>query len=284
MILLLLFLLFFLMTSPYTIQKKPPMGWNSWTAFGTDINETLVHETVEALISKGLQQYEYIIIDDGWVSDTRDENGDLVEDHVKFPSGMKALGDYIHSKGFKFGLYTSIGKYTCEGYPGSYGYERQDAQRFAEWGVDYVKIDWCTGKHIWWPFWNYKEHYELMCSELRKYPIVIALCNWGFGDSIYWGISDTVRITFDVKPNDFVIDYIIHRGRELYGKGSSWNDLDSLQIGNGISRETALKQMYWWCVLKSPLILGADVRSLTQDDIDILTNPELIAYNQETKT
>jgi len=276
---LILFVILLVSRSRHFPPGSPPMGWNSWTAFGTDINEQLIKDTVAALIAKGLDQYEYVIVDDGWMSSERDANGNLQADSEKFPSGMKALGDYIHSKGFKFGLYTSIGRTTCEGLPGSYDHEVQDAKQFIEWGVDYLKIDWCTGRHKWSPFWDYKAGYAKMSRELRKHDIIIAICNWGFGDSIRWGMADTVRITFDVHPNEFMIDYIIIRGR-ITPQLSAWNDLDSLEIGNGISDELAEKQMYWWCVLRSPLIIGSDVRNLSGRDIEILTDKKLIALNQ----
>jgi alpha-galactosidase len=269
---------------PRLLCPSPPMGWNSWTCFATDINEQLIKDTVDALIDKGLQQYEYVIVDDGWMDMSRDSNGDLQACPVKFPSGMKALGDYIHGKGFKFGLYTSVGGYTCEGYPGSFGHEEQDSKKFVEWGVDYIKLDWCTCKYVWWPFWNYRYRYELFAQALHEHDVVIAMCNWGFGGSAHWGkeLAHTVRITFDVKPNEFMIQYIQRRGKALYHLGAvnGWNDLDSLEIGNGISKNLAKWQMYWWSVLKSPLIIGADVRTLDDEDVAILKTKSLIDYNQ----
>jgi alpha-galactosidase len=265
---------------------KPPMGWNSWTCFGTEINESLIRDTAAAMVSKGLLAagYEYVIVDDGWMDTTRDRNGKLKPCPIKFPSGMKALGEYIHSLGLKFGIYTSVGRYTCEGYPGSYGHEEVDAATFHDWGVDYVKIDWCTYKWIWWPYWNYRYRYELMSRAFNKYPIVIAMCNWGFGNSAKWGkkLAHTVRITFDVSADEDSINYIIKRGKALkkYNQVNGWNDLDSLEVGNGICHSLAVKQFYWWCTLRSPLIIGADILSICDDDLEILLNTHMIRINQ----
>jgi len=274
-------------SKPEKYALKPPMGWNSWTCFGTDINENLIKEIVDAMVSKGLRDagYEYIIIDDGWMDIKRDSRGNLKPCPSKFPSGMLELSKYIHDRKLKFGIYTSVGRFTCEGYPGSYGHEEQDAALFASWGVDYVKLDWCTYKWIWWPFWNYRYRYELMSRALQKYPIVIAMCNWGFGNSASWGkdLAHTVRITFDVSADQESIDYIIKRGKALakFNKVNGWNDLDSLEVGNGISHKLALKQFYWWSVLRSPLIIGSDITSISDSDLEVLLNHDLIAVNQE---
>jgi alpha-galactosidase len=216
----------------------------------------------------------------------RDASGNLQADPVKFPSGIKALGDYIHSKGLKFGIYTSVGRFTCEGYPGSFGYEAKDAAQFASWGVDYVKIDWCTYKWIWWPFWNYQYRYELLSKAIQETgrPMVISLCNWGYGKTWIWGreIAHTWRVTYDITPTKSSIDSIIATGKSLskYIAPGAYNDLDSLEIGNGIDHETSVRHFYWWCMLKSPLILGCDLRTMSDEDKAIVKNMELINYNQ----
>ena len=268
------------------ICNRPPMGWNSWSCFGTDINETKIKEIVEALLLHKLDTYgyEYIILDDGWMTMHRSPDGQLVADPIKFPSGMKALGDYIHSKGLKFGIYTSVGRKTCEGYPGSFGYEQVDTDTFAEWGVDYIKIDWCTYKHLWWPFWNYKTRYEIFSDAItmNERPMIIAFCNWGFGKPWEWGMSHTFRITFDTLPTKYSIRYVVEMSRRLeyISKPNGWIDLDALEIGNGISQDLARFQFYWWCMLKSPLIIGCDLRYIHQEDLDIITNMDLIRQNQ----
>jgi alpha-galactosidase len=268
------------------ISVSPPMGWNSWTCFGVDINESKILGIVDAMKSLKLDEYgyKYIIIDDGWMNMGR-KDGKLTHDTVKFPNGMKYIGDYIHARGLKFGLYTSVGKYTCEGYPGSYGYEMVDSQTFADWGVDYVKLDWCTYKRLWHPFWNYKERYHIWSESITKQnrDMLIAFCNWGFNKPYMWKLSHTNRITFDVSPSELNIHRIAIEGKKLYkfSGPNNWNDLDSLEAGNGISQEVAKYQFYWWCMLRSPLILGNDIRSMTREDFDIVTNIELIKINQD---
>ena len=132
------------------LAKTPPMGWNSWNTFATDIDESLVMDTADLFVTLGLKDagYEYIVLDDGWMSKERDENGDLVADPQKFPNGMKALADYVHGKGLKFGLYGCAGSKTCAGFPGNRGHEYQDARSFAAWGVDFLKYDWCNTENL----------------------------------------------------------------------------------------------------------------------------------------
>jgi alpha-galactosidase len=295
-ILFVLIILLILFTRKYYIQDlnvskladKPPMGWNSWNCFKEDVNEQDIYETIDCIVNLDLDTlgYRYIIIDDGWASHQRDHSGNLTADPIKFPSGMKSLGDYIHSKGLKFGLYTSVGRQTCEGSPGSYGYEKQDMEKFAEWGVDYVKIDWCTFKHMWWPFWNYKKIYYNISKAIQdtKRPMVISLCNWGFGEPWKWGpkIAHTWRVTFDIKPNENSIKNIAEVGEklQLFSGPNKWNDLDMLEIGNGISDELSRYHFETWCRLRSPLILGCDLRKISKEDLEIITNKNLIDINQ----
>lgn len=272
----------------YPVANSPPMGWNSWNCFKEDITETDIYEIVDSLVALNLDSfgYKYIIVDDGWANNKRDENGNLMANPKTFPSGMKALGDYIHSKGLKFGLYTSVGRETCEGSPGSYGYEEQDMKKFAEWGVDYVKIDWCTFKHTWWPFWNYKRVYYKLSKAIQKTnrPMVVSLCNWGFGEPWKWGykIAHTWRVTFDIKPNENSIKSIAEAGKklQLFSGPNKWNDLDMLEIGNGISDELSRYHFETWCRLRSPLILGCDLRKISKEDLEIITNKNLIDINQ----
>ena len=273
---------------PEPLANVPPMGWNSWNCFNQNINENLIKEIVDSIIIKKLDTYgyKYIIIDDGWADTKRDSDGNLVAHPNRFPSGMKSIGDYIHSKGLKFGLYTSVGRTTCEGFPGSYDNEERDMQKFAEWGVDYVKIDWCTYNRLWWPWWNFKTRYHRISSGIQATgrPMFINLCNWGFQKPWEWGpkLAHSWRVTYDIKPTQKSIDYIVRRGKELqrFNGPNKWNDLDSLQIGNGISKELSEYHFQMWCKLKSPLILGCDMRTISDEDLTIITNKELIDVNQ----
>ena len=160
------------------LAMTPPMGWNSWNTFGTNIDEKLVKETADIMVSSGMAAagYNYIVLDDGWMAKERDENGNLVPDPIKFPNGMKVLIDYVHSKGLKFGLYNCAGTHTCAGYPGTRGYEYQDARFYANLGVDFLKYDWCNTAGI-----TAKEAYTTMSNALKKAgrPIVFSLCEWG---------------------------------------------------------------------------------------------------------
>ena len=277
---------------PAPLANKPPMGWNSWNCFNQEIDEDKIKEIVDCFVDLRLDSvgYEYIIIDDGWASNERDADGNLQAHETRFPSGMKAIGDYIHSKGLKFGLYTSVGRETCEGFPGSYDHEKKDMTKFAEWGVDYVKIDWCTYKKIWWPFWNYKTIYYKMSKAIHETgrPMVINLCNWGFDEPWLWGpkIAHSWRVTYDIKPTKDSIDYIVREGKKLYKYNgpNHWNDLDMLEVGNeGISGDLAKYHFEMWCKLKSPLILGCDLRSISKEDLEIITNENLIELNQRNE-
>lgn len=161
------------------VALTPPMGWNSWNTFEVNINEDLVKKTADIIVSSGLKDagYEYIVLDDGWmVKDHKDKNGDLIPDPVKFPHGMKALIDYVHSKGLKFGLYNCAGTQTCAGYPGTRGYEYQDARFYANLGIDFLKYDWCNTNGI-----NATEAYTTMSKALKAAgkPIVFSICEWG---------------------------------------------------------------------------------------------------------
>jgi alpha-galactosidase len=286
-------------TKPGPYAPTPPMGWNSWDCFKTDIDEYKIKGIVYSLVNKGLHRkgYRYIILDDGWMDTERDMYGRLQGDRYKFPNGIKYLSHFIHSytdpktgecAGLKFGIYTSVGRNTCEGLPGSYDNEYTDALTFAEWEVDYVKVDWCTYKHTWWPFWNYRYRYQLMSDAIQGTgrDIVIAMCNWGFGNSHEWGrdIAHTWRIAGDIEPTHESIDKILEKGKSLarFNRPNEWNDLDTLQVGNGIPGYLARKQFYWWCRLKAPLILGCDIRYLKSYDYKIITNDKLISMNQST--
>jgi alpha-galactosidase len=275
------------------LALKPPMGWNTWNTFACDINEKLVKETAEALISSGMREagYEYIVIDDGWEAMERDSNGNLVPDPKKFPGGMKRLGDYLHKKGFKFGIHNCAGTKTCANYPGGRGHEYQDAKLYALWGVDYLKYDWCFHGTA-----NAQETYKTMRDALRAAgrPIVFSLCEWGENKPWEWAkdVGHLWRTTGDInncyacrKPWSMGWKIILdaQNGLEKYAGPDHWNDPDMLEVGNeGLTLEESRAHFSLWCILTAPLMAGNDIRNMSSDIRDILTNKEVIAIDQDT--
>jgi alpha-galactosidase len=274
------------------LALRPPMGWNSWNKFGCDVNEALVRETADAVVASGMKEagYRYIVIDDCWQID-RDSSGIIIPDPDRFPSGMKALADYVHSKGLKFGVYSCAGTKTCQGRPGSHGFETQDAQKYAEWGVDYLKYDWCNSEGL-----DAKESYSRMRQALDAAgrPIVFSLCEWGTNKPWLWaeGIGHLWRTTGDIQDCwDCVRDWggrgwtgilDLQVGLESYAGPGHWNDPDMLEVGNGGLTDTEAKAHFsFWCLLAAPLMAGNDLRSMTPAVHDILTNPEVIAVDQD---
>ncbi len=281
------------------LAKTPPMGWNSWNTFETNISEELDQDVAQAMIDSGMQAagYTYIVLDDGWMTRERDNRGDLVPDPVKFPSGMKALADHLHAKGFKFGLYNCAGSMTCAGYPGSQGHEFQDARLYAGIGVDYLKYDWCHTESR-----DAVEAYTTMSRALRAAgrPVVFSVCEWGTAEPWKWApeIAHLWRTTGDIidcwdceerwsrgiKP---ILDLQMsqedgHNGLELYAGPDHWNDPDMMEVGNpGLTVAESRAHFSLWCILAAPLIAGNDVRAMSDDIIEILTNREAIAVNQD---
>lgn len=274
------------------LALTPPMGWNSWNTFATNIDEKLIKETLDALIKSGMRDagYEHVVLDDGWEARERDKNGKLIPDPEKFPSGMKALGDYIHSKGFKFGIHNCAGTRTCAGYPGGRGHEFEDARTYASWGVDYIKYDWCNHGTA-----NAEETYKTMRDALYAAgrPIVFSICEWGNNKPWLWGkdVGHLWRTTGDVtdcydcqavysmgwKP---ILDAQV--GLEKYAGPGHWNDPDMLEVGNeGLSVAESRAQFSMWCILAAPLMAGNDVRNMSDEVRDILTNKEVIAINKD---
>jgi alpha-galactosidase len=263
----------------------PPMGWNTWNSFQRNISEAVVEQTADAMIASGMRDagYVYVVLDDTWSAKERDPNGDLVGDPMKFPHGMKALGDYLHARGFKFGIYTCAGSLTCAGYPGARGHEFQDARRYASWGVDYLKEDWCyTGTA------NGPETYRIMRDALRAAgrPIVLSLCEWGQSRPWLWAapVAELWRTTEDIDPSYRRMKQILDLqvGLEGYAGPGHWNDPDMLEVGNGsLTLAESRAHFSLWCMLAAPLIAGNDVRAMTPEVRDILTNPEVIALDQD---
>ena len=274
------------------LAQTPPMGWNSWNKFGCDVSEHLIKEIADAMVETGLKDagYAYLVIDDCWQI-ARDEEGNIIPDPDRFPSGMKALADYVHSKGLKFGIYSDAGTNTCQGRPGSRGYEFQDARTYAAWGVDYLKYDWCnTGTQ------NPEASYKLMRDALYKagQPIVFSICEWGSNQPWLWAgeIGHLWRTTGDIQDcwdctfnwGGMGVVQIIDKQvpiRKYSGPGH-WNDPDMLEVGNGGLTESENRAHFtMWCMLSAPLMAGNDIRNMDQEIIDILTNKEVIALDQD---
>lgn len=282
------------------LAKTPPMGWNSWNTFRLNIHEELVREIADAFIEKGLKEagYQYIVIDDGWQVD-RDINGNILVNQEKFPSGIKATADYIHSQGLKIGIYSDAGYMTCGKFPGSLGHEYQDARTYASWGIDYLKYDWCyTGNQ------NATDSYKLMKNALVNAgrPVVFSICEWGTSQPWTWApeVGHLWRTTFDIRPcwdcgqqthsNGVQIENFIgftkildqQVGLESYAGPGHWNDPDMLEVGNGeLTFDENVAHFSLWCILSAPLMLGNDIRSLSEEVLEIITNREVIAVNQD---
>ncbi len=277
------------------IVQRPPMGWNSWNTFGTNISDSLIRETADAMVDTGLLKagYDYLVIDDCWLLRDRDADGKLVPDPEKFPYGMKALADYVHSKGLKFGMYSCNGTMTCAGFPSSFDYEFQDAKQFAEWGVDFLKYDNCNRPN------NYAGRllYKRMGLELANSgrDILFSACNWGVDNSPEW-IKETGahmwRSTGDINDSWQSVKELTEKQYELLktnGQGC-FNDMDMLIVGmhgkgnvavSGCTDEEYLTHFAIWCFFGSPLMIGCDVRNMSEETKKILTNERLIALNQD---
>lgn len=280
------------------VALTPPMGWNSWNTFEVNINEDLVKKTADIIVSSGLKDagYEYIVLDDGWmVKDHRDKNGDLIPDPVKFPHGMKALIDYVHSKGLKFGLYNCAGTQTCAGYPGTRGYEYQDARFYANLGIDFLKYDWCNTNGI-----NATEAYTTMSKALKAAgkPIVFSICEWGDNQPWDWAtpVGNLWRISGDIYPcfdceykheegnwSSWGVLRILEMRKDIrkFSGPDHWNDFDMMEVGNGMTNTEDKSHFTLWSMMASPLFAGNDLRIMKSEILNILTNKEIIAINQD---
>jgi alpha-galactosidase len=267
------------------LALTPPMGWNSWNYFGCNVSESMIRAQADAMASSGMKDagYQYIVIDDCWQT-RRDADGYIIADPTRFPSGMKALADYVHGKGLKFGLYSCAGTLTCAGRPGSKGYEYKDAEKYAEWGVDYLKYDWCYTEGQ-----NSQQSYQLMRDALEAAgrPIVFSICEWGSTQPWLWaqGIGHLWRTTGDIQANWVSVTNLLDQqvGLEKYAGPGGWNDPDMLEVGNGTMTKGEYRAHFsLWCILAAPLIAGNDLRSMSADVVEILTNKEVIAINQDS--
>jgi alpha-galactosidase len=272
------------------LAKTPPMGWNSWNKFGCKgLNEKVVRETADAMASNGMKDagYQYVIIDDCWQTG-RDAAGNIVADTERFPSGIKALSDYIHEKGLKFGIYTDVGTMTCAKRPGSIGHEYQDAKQYANWGVDYLKEDWCNTL----PGQNSESSYTLMRDALAASgrPIVFSICEWGstkpwlWAGSIgnLWRATGDIQDCWDCKKNGVTQIMDLMNGLESYSGPGHWNDPDMLEVGNGgMTKEEYRAHFSMWAMFSAPLLAGNDIANMTPDTKEILLNKEVIAIDQD---
>lgn len=277
------------------------MGWNSWNTFGWNISDELIRTTADYIVESGLKDagYEYIVIDDSWSERQRGADGRLVPDKNKFPNGIKPLADYIHSKGLKLGIYSCVGTHTCGGFPGSFEHEFVDAETFAEWGVDYLKYDYCykplsaDGATL----------YRRMAMALRSSgrDILFSACNWGNDGVLNWIRSSGAqmfRSTGDIQDNWFSIKSIVDSQLEHQPYGGSYchNDMDMLVVGmhgqgdnaevlgkvvGGCSDTEYKTHFALWAIMNSPLMIGCDVRKMSEASKEILTNKDIIAINQD---
>lgn len=281
--------------APNGLALTPPMGWNSWNKFACDVNEKVVRDTADAMVASGMRDagYQYVVVDDCWAA-ARDANGFITVDKDRFPSGMKALADYIHARGLKFGIYSDAGRLTCGNRPGSQGHEYRDALTYARWGTDFLKYDWCnTGDR------NAQEAYALMADALRQSgrDIVFEMCEWGTAKPWLWAknIANVWRTTGDIfdsfSKKDPERDWahtlleIVDLNEPLWpfaGPGH-WNDADMLEIGNGGMTPTEYRSHFsLWAMMASPLMAGNDIARMDESTRSILLNEEVIAVDQDT--
>jgi alpha-galactosidase len=280
------------------LAPTPPMGWNSWNKFACNVNEDMIKSMAEAIVKSGMKDagYQYVNIDDCWQV-SRDVNGNIVADQQRFPHGMKTVGDYIHSLGLKFGVYSDAGSKTCAGRPGGLGHEYQDAIQYAAWGVDYLKYDWCNTTTQ-----DAKASYANIRAALDASgrAIVLSICEWGTAKPWLWGKEvggNLWRTTGDIKdrwggPEKWpdgsccsngvlgILDQQV--GLASYAGPGHWNDPDMLEVGNGGMTDTEyLAHFSLWAILAAPLIAGNDLRDMRPEIHDILTNKEVIAVDQD---
>ncbi|WP_155549009.1 NPCBM/NEW2 domain-containing protein [Amycolatopsis camponoti] len=273
---------------PDGLALTPPMGFNNWNTTGCAVDERIIRDTADIFVAQGLKAagYQYVNVDDCWAEPVRDADGRMQANKARFPSGMKALADYVHSKGLKFGIYTSAGTVTCaKTQPGALDHEDVDAQTFADWGVDYLKYDNCNndGRPA-------LERYPKMRDALAKTgrPIVYSLCEWGENKPWEWGagVGHLWRTTGDIKDNWAKMVQILAANAPLapYAGPGHWNDPDMLEVGNGgMTTEEYRSHFSLWAMMAAPLLIGADLRKVSPENFDVLRNAEVIALDQDRR-
>ena len=276
------------------VGQTPPLGWNSWNKFGCNVSEQLIRETADAMVASGLRDagYRYVNIDDCWQGG-RDEHGDLYPDAKRFPSGIKALADKLHAQGLKLGIYSDVGSKTCGGYPASRGHEYQDAKTFAGWGVDYLKYDWCNTDGM-----DAPSSYATMRDALHATgrPIVFSICEWGDTKPWLWApaVGHSWRTTGDIAPcwnceqghgtwASFGVMRIVDMQSAIrkYSGPGHWNDMDMLEVGNGLTEDEDRAHFTLWSMMDSPLIAGNDLRAMSASVRATLVNRDVIALGQD---
>lgn len=270
------------------LARTPPMGWNSWNAFGcSQLNEDLIVGIADAMVNSGMKAagYEYVNLDDCWQTH-RDAKGIIQADSNKFPRGIKWLADYVHSRGLKIGIYTAVGPLTCAKRPGSYGYEELDAQTYASWGIDFLKVDWCTEEAL-DPKAQFTRFRDALAAVDR--PIVLSIANYGLQAPWTWGteVANMWRTTWDIancwdcdRGWTHLLDQQV--GLESFAGPGGWNDPDMLQVGNGGMNDREDRAHFsMWAMLSAPLLAGNDLRRMSAPTRETLTNKEVIAINQD---
>ncbi|OON72202.1 alpha-galactosidase [Streptomyces tsukubensis] len=271
------------------LARTPQMGFNNWntTGCGSQFNEAMVKGIADLFVSEGLKAagYTYVNLDDCWALPSRDAAGDLVPDPARFPNGIKAVADYVHSKGLKFGLYSSAGTKTCadNGFPGGLGHEKQDADLWASWGVDYLKYDNCNNTGA-----DAQTRYRTMGDALKATgrPILYSICEWGSNQPWNWApsIGNSWRTTGDINDTWSKMIDIAHQNqpRAQYAKPGAWNDPDMLEVGNGGMSDTEYRTHFsLWAQMAAPLLIGSDIRSASPATLTILKNTDVIAVDQD---
>jgi len=281
-----------------SLARTPPMGWNSWNKFGCNVSEDMIRSMADAVVKSGMKDagYQYVNIDDCWQV-SRDASGNIVADPQRFPHGMKAVGDYIHSLGLKFGVYSDAGSKTCAGRPAGLGHEYQDALQYAAWGVDYLKYDWCNTTTQ-----DARAAYANMRAALDASgrAIVLSICEWGTAKPWLWGKDvggNLWRTTGDISDrwagqnkwpdgsccsNGMLAIVDQQVGLQSYAGPGHWNDPDMLEVGNGGMSDSEYRAHFsLWAMLAAPLIAGNDLRDMRPEIHDILTNKEVIAVDQD---
>ena len=274
------------------LAPTPPMGWNSWNKFGCDVSEALIRETADAMVASGMKAagYQYVVIDDCWQV-ARTADGHIVPDPKRFASGMKALADYVHGQGLKFGVYSDAGTQTCQGRPGSHGFETKDAQDYAAWGVDYLKYDWCHAEGI-----DAQDAYKTMRKALDDSgrPIVFSMCEWGSHKPWTWakGVGHLWRTTGDIQDcweckkdwGGLGVVQILDLQAPIaeYAGPGGWNDPDMLEVGNGGMTDTEYRAHFtMWALMAAPLMSGNDIRRMSEATRAILLNADVIGVDQD---